>query len=161
MEPFTHRRPDGRRVVLLGPRWHLQVRDADGHLTESPQEWLVEHASGARMVTLRKCAEPITFGAPLIADVLTAVGAMARHKPGEVEAFNLALAGGRPITLACLLRGLDGRRVRSERGLVSQATADTRALVDRVKAAERAAVAALDPALVERLDAWMAGATAS
>lgn len=161
MEPFILARPDGRRVVLSGPRWRLELRDAEGHITESPQEWLVEHASGARMVTLRKCAEPVTFGAPLIADVLTAVGAMARHKPGELEAFNLALAGGRPITLASLLRGLDGRRVRSERGLVSSAIADTRALVDRVKAAERAAVAALDPALVERLDAWMAGARAN
>lgn len=161
MEPFAHTRPDGRRVVLTGPRWRLEVRGAEGHLTEVPQEWLVEHASAARTVALRKLAEPVTFGATLMADVLTAVGTMARHKPGEVEAFNLALAGGRPVTLANLLRGLDGRRVRGARGLVAQATVDTGALVDRVKHAERAAVAALDPALVARLDAWMAGAKAS
>lgn len=161
MEPFTHTRLDGRRVVLTGPRWRLEVRDPEGRLAEVPQEWLVEHESGARLVTLRKLAEPVTFGAPLTADVLTAVGAMARHKAGEVDAFNLALAGGRPIALTNLLRGLDGRRVKSDRGLVSQATADTRALVDRVKAAERAAVAALDPALVARLDAYLAERRAS
>lgn len=155
MEPFTHKRPDGRRVVLSGPRWRLEVRDAEGHLTEAPQEWLVEHFGGARAVTLRKCAEPIRFGAELAADVMMVAVQMARTKPGERLGVETALTNGRPITLANLLRGFDGRKT------TSGAVADTRALVDRVKAAERAAVAALDPALVERLDAWMAGATAS
>lgn len=155
MDPFTHTRIDGCRVVLTGPRWRLEVRGADGRLTEVPQEWLVGHAGGARLVTLRKCAEPIVFDATLAADVMTAAVQMSRTKPGERVAVETALAQGRPITLANLLRGFDGRQTTINK------PADTRALVDRVKAAERAAVAALDPALVARLDAWMAGARAN
>ena len=157
MEPFVHTRPDGVTVILSGPRWRLELRNARGKLTEAPQDWLVEHVSGARLVTLRKCAEPIAFGAELAADVMAQVTTMARLKSGEREAFELALTEGRPITLKNLLRGLDGRRSKNERGAVSMDTVvSTRALCDRVKHAEQTAVAALDPALVARLDAAIA-----
>lgn len=161
MEPFTHVRPDGCTVTLRGPRWCLEVRKGNGKLAEQPQDWLVEHFSGARTVTLRKAAEPIAFGAELAAEVLGAVDRMARLKTGEREAFTAALAEGRPITLKNLLRNLDGRRLKSERGLIGVDTANTRALCDRVKHAEQVAVSALEPALVARLDAYIAAARAS
>jgi len=161
MEPFTHTRPDGATVRLTGPRWRLEVRDAAGRLTEQPQEWLVEHASGARLVTLRKAAEPLRWTPGLADDVRAAADAMARLKPGEREAVEQALRDGRPIALKVLLRGFDGRRLKSNRGLVGQGTADTRALCDRVAHAEKTAVAELDPALAARLDAWIAEAKAN
>lgn len=161
MEPFVHVRPDGFTLTLRGPRWCLEIRKGNGKLAEQPQDWLVEHASGARTVTLRKCAEPIAFGAELAAEVLAAVDGMARLKTGEREAVTLALTEGRPITLKNLLRNLDGRRLKSPRGLIGVEVANTRALCDRVKHAEQTAVAALEPALVARLDAFIAAARAS
>lgn len=155
MEPFTHARLDGVTLTLRGPRWCLELRDAAGKLTDVPQDWLVEHASGARLVTLRKCAEPLRFGGELAADVITVVVQMSRTKPGERAAVEAALVGGRPVTLKNLLRGFDGRK------MTNGTTADTRALCDRVKHAEQVAVAALDPALVARLDAYIAAARAS
>lgn len=161
MEPFVHTRPDGVTVTLSGPRWRLELRNERNKLVEAPQDWLVEHASGARLVTLRKCAEPVSFGAELAVDVMARVTAMARLKTGEREAFELALTEGRPITLKNLLRGLDGRRSKNERGAVSMDAVNTRDLCARVKHAEQAAVAALDPALVARLDAAIAAMGAS
>ncbi len=161
MNAFSHVRPDGVTVTLGAPRWRLELRDERNKLIEAPQDWLVEHASGARLVTLRKCAEPLALDAALAADVLAAVDALARPKPGERAAIERALREGRPVTLKGLLRAMDGRRMKSARGLIGVATADTRALCDRVQHAERSAVAALDPALVARLDAWMAGARAN
>lgn len=161
MEPFEHTRPDGITVRLAGPRWRLRLLDAAGKLTEQPQEWLVEHYSGARTVTLRKCAEPIAFGAELAADVMAQVSAMARLRPGELAAFEAAIILGRPITLKNLLRGLDGRRSKNDRGAVSMDVVSTRALCDRVKHAEQAAVAALDAGLVAKLDAYIAAARAA
>jgi len=85
MEPFAHVRADGFTLTLRGPRWCLEIRNSNGKLVEQPQDWLVEHAGGARTVTLRKCAEPIAFGAELAAEVLAAVDGMARLKTGERE----------------------------------------------------------------------------
>jgi hypothetical protein len=150
MERFEHTRADGITVRLTGPRWCLRLVDAEGKLTEAPQDWLVEHASGARLVTLRKCAEPISFGAELAADILAVATAMARLKTGEREAFDFAVELGRPVTMKNLLRGLDGRKLRGG------GEANTRALCDRVKHAEQAAVAALDAGLVARLDSYIA-----
>lgn len=155
-EHFEHTRADGITVRLAGPRWRLRLLDAAGKLTEQPQEWLVEHASGARAVTLRKCAEPIAFGAELAADVMAQVSAMARLRPGELAAFEAAIILGRPITLKNLLRDLDGRRLKSARGAIGMDAANTRALCDRVKRAEQVAVAALDAGLVARLDSYIA-----
>lgn len=160
MDAFAHTRPDGTTVRLTGPRWCLRLLDAAGKLTEQPQDWLVEHASGARLVTLRKCAEPIAFGAELAADVMAQVTTMARLKAGELAAFEAAIIDGRPISLKNLLRGLDGRRLKSERGAVGMDAANTRALCDRVKHAEQVAVAALDGALVASLDAYITAARA-
>lgn len=150
MEAFEHTRPDGTLVRLTGPRWRLELR-RDGKLTEVPQEWLVQHDGGARLVTLRKCAEPVTFGAELAADVMTVVHGMARWKTGELFAFETAVTEGRPVTLKNLLRGLDGRKLK---GCAEPVT--TSALCERVKRAEERAVAALDAGLVERLDAFIA-----
>jgi hypothetical protein len=161
VEPFVHTRADGYTVRLTGPRWRMEIRTPKGKLVEAPQEWLVEHASGARTVTLRKCAEPIAFGAEIAADVMAQVTAMARLKSGEREAFELALTEGRPITLKNLLRNLDGRRSKNERGAVSMEVVSTRALCDRVKHCEQVAVAALDPALVAALDAYICAARAA
>lgn len=161
MEAFEHTRGDGITVRLTGPRWCLKLVNARGKLTEQPQDWLTEHASGARVVTLRKCAEPIAFGAELAADVLSQVAAMARLRPGEREAVEAAIIEGRPIALKNLLRGLDGRRVKNERGAIGMDAANTRALCDRVKHAEQVAVAALDGALVAALDAYIAAARAA
>jgi len=161
MEPFTHVRADGFTLTLRGPRWCLEIRKGNGKLAEQPQDWLVEHFSGARTVALRKCAEPIVFGAELAADALAVLAGMARIKRGEREAIEQALREGRAVTLKNLLRGLDGRRLKSARGMIGVATANTRALCDRVKHAEQVAVAALEPALVARLDAYIAAARAS
>lgn len=157
MEPLTHT----RTVTLVGPRWRLEVRDASGRLVEQPQEWTPEHSSAARAVALRKYAEPIAFGAELTADALGSLAPLARVKRGEREALEQSLREGRAVTLKNLLRGLDGRRLKSVRDLVGQEKADTRALCDRVKHAEQVAVAALEPELVARLDAYIAAARAS
>lgn len=150
MEPFVHVRPDGTELRLTGPRWRLELR-RDGKLVEPPQEWLVEHFGGARLVTLRKAAEPIAFGAELAATVMTVVHGMARLKPGELFAFETAVTEGRPIALKNLLRGLDGRK---SKGCAEPVT--TAALCERVKRAEERAVAALDPSIAATLDAWIA-----
>lgn len=92
MHAFSRVRPDGVTVTLSGPRWRLELRNERNKLVEAPQDWLVEHASGA----------------------------------------------------------------------VSMDTVvSTRELCARVKHAEQAAVAALDPALAARLDAAIAAMRAS
>ena len=149
MSPFEHTREDGVVVRLTGPRWRLEIR-RDGKLDEVPQEWLPEHTSGARLVTLRKIAEPMVFPDSLVNDVRRAVDEMARLKSGEFEAFQFALSAGRPVTLKNLLRGLDGRCAKGVADKVS-----TKALVDRVTRVEKTAIEAVDAEIVARLDAWI------
>lgn len=147
---FEHTREDGAVVILTGPSWRLEIR-RDGKLDEVPQEWMREHASGARHVTLRKIAEPMVWPDSLINDVRRVVEEMARLKSGEREAFDFALQIGRPVTLKNLLRGLDGRKAKGCADKV-----DTSALVKRVTAVEEKCIAALDAETVARLDAWLA-----
>lgn len=149
MSAFEHVRPDGTVVKLTGPRWRLELR-REGRIIEVPQEWLTEHRNGARVVTLRKIAEPIVWPESLTSDVLRAVDAMARLKSGEREAFEQALREGRSVTLKNLLRGLDGRRARGIADKVS-----TKDLVRRVNAIEEKAIDAIAPETVTRLDAWL------
>lgn len=152
-DAFEHTREDGAVVRLTGPRWCLEIR-RDGKLYEVPQEWMREHGSGARHVTLRKIAEPMVWPDSLINDVRRVVDEMARLKSGEREAFDFALQIGRPVTLKNLLRGLDGRKVKG-----CADPMDTRALVKRVTAIEEKCIAAIDAATVERLDAWFTSVT--
>ena len=155
MSPFEHTRDDGAEVSLTGPRWRLEIR-RDGKLDAVPQEWLPEHTSGARLVTLRKIAEPMVFPDSLVNDVRRAVEEMARLKSGEREGFEFALSAGRPITLKNLLRGLDGRRAK---GVADKVT--TKALVERVTRIEKTAIEAVDAEIVARLDAWITSVTSS
>lgn len=155
MEPFEHTREDGAVVTLTGPRWRLEIR-RNGKLDEEPQEWNGVPASGARLVTLRKIAEPMVFPDSLVNDVRRAVDEMARLKSGELEAFQFALSAGRPVSLKNLLRGLDGRKAKGVADKVS-----TRALVERVTRVEKAAIEAVDAATVARLDAWIASVTST
>jgi hypothetical protein len=150
MVPFTHTREDGAVVSLSGPRWRLEIL-RDGKHDEVPQEWLSEHASGARHVTLRKIAEPMAWPDSLTNDVRRTLDEMSKLKSGEREAFDFALLIGRPVTLKNLLRGLDGRKAKGVADKVS-----TAALVRRVTAVEGKCIEAIDAATVARLDAWFA-----
>lgn len=150
MSAFEHTREDGVVVRLTGPNWRLELR-RDGKLDEVPQEWMRDHKSGARHVTLRKIAEPMVWPDSLVNDVRRTVDEMAKLKSGEREAFEHAITGGRPVTIKNLLRGLDGRKAK---GVADKA--DTSSLVKRVTSIEEKCIAAIDTEIVARLDAWLA-----
>ncbi len=149
-DAFEHTREDGAVVRLSGPQWRLEIH-RNGKLDEVPQEWMPEHRSGARTVTLRKIAEPMVWPDSLVNDVRRTVDEMAKLKSGEREAFEYALAAGRPVTLKNLLRGLDGRKAKGIADRVS-----TAALVKRVTSVEEKCIAAVDAETVAHLDAWLA-----
>lgn len=148
-DAFEHTREDGAVVRLSGPQWRLEIR-RNGKLDEVPQEWMPEHRSGARTVTLRKIAEPMVWPDSLVNDVRRTVDEMAKLKSGEREAFEYALTAGRPVTLKNLLRGFDGRKAKG----VDKVS--TKTLVERVTRIEREAIDAVDAETVARLDAWLA-----